>query len=152
MMFNHADFSDNALFQNASTCNLTQLVPLKITSQLHNDCVNMGDFFINISRFEDILDLKYMLICFLVIKHTISFEFVTFTHTMMIGQLHTSSIDLYVKHAYLYNNTQTEFVSIPLSTFMSTFGYFKKIVRSRGCRDNGCGCLDNGCGLQYYFC
>jgi len=63
----------------------------------------MGDFFINISRFEDILNLKYMVLCFIIIKHTISYEFITFTHTMMIGQLRTSSIDLYVKHAHLYN-------------------------------------------------
>jgi len=34
--------------------------------------------------------------CFIIIKHTISYELTTLTHTMMIGQLHTSSIDLYV--------------------------------------------------------
>jgi len=44
-----------------------------------------------------------MVICFIIIKHTISYEFIMFTHTMMIGQLHTSSIHLYVKHAQIYN-------------------------------------------------
>jgi len=58
---------------------------------------------INVSGFEDILDLKYMVICFIIIKTTISHEFIMFTHTMMIGQLHMSSIDVYVKHAHLYN-------------------------------------------------
>jgi len=33
-----------------------------------------------------------MVIYFIIIKHTIPYEFITFTHTMMIGQLHTSSI------------------------------------------------------------
>ena len=60
-------------------------------------------FLINVSGFEDILDLKYMVICFIIIKTTISHEFIMFTHTMMIGQLHTSSIDLYGKHAQFYN-------------------------------------------------
>jgi len=44
-----------------------------------------------------------MVKCFIIIKHTISYEFITLTHIMIIGQLHTSSIDLYVKHAHLYN-------------------------------------------------
>jgi len=39
--------------------------------------------------------------CFIIIKHTISYELTTLTHTMMIGQLHTSSIDLYVKPGYI---------------------------------------------------
>jgi len=44
-----------------------------------------------------------MVIWFITIKHKISYELNTLTHTMMIGQLHTYPIDLYVKHAHLYN-------------------------------------------------
>jgi len=44
-----------------------------------------------------------MVIWFITIKHKISYELNTLTHTMMIGQLHTYTIDLYVKHAHLYN-------------------------------------------------
>jgi len=96
-------------------------------------------FLINISRFEDILDLEYMLICFLIIKHTISYEFIRFTHTMMIGQLHTYPIDLYVKHAHLYN-VKYRLISSAyrcrrLCRHTDISNYF---VRSRGCRDNGC--------------
>jgi len=46
-----------------------------------------------------------MTIYFIIIKHTRINH--VYTHTLMFGQLHT----------------QTEFVSIPLSTFMSTFGH-----------------------------
>jgi len=42
-------------------------------------------------------------IYFIILKHFISYEFITLTHTMMIGQLHTYSINLYVKHVHLYN-------------------------------------------------
>jgi len=35
-----------------------------------------------------------MVVCFIIIKHTISYEFITFTHTLMFVQLHTSSIDI----------------------------------------------------------
>jgi len=35
-----------------------------------------------------------MVIYFIIIKHKISYEFITFTHTLMFGQLHTSSIDI----------------------------------------------------------
>jgi len=44
-----------------------------------------------------------MVICLIIIKHTISYEFITLTHILIIEQLLTSSIDLYVKHAHLYN-------------------------------------------------
>jgi len=44
-----------------------------------------------------------MVICLIIIKHTISYEFITLTQTVIIGQLLTSSIDLYVKHTHLYN-------------------------------------------------
>jgi len=64
----------------------------------------MGDFFINISRFEDILNLKYMVLCFIIIKHTISYEFITFTHTMMIGQLRTS----YTLNMHIYITLNTD--------------------------------------------
>jgi len=39
---------------------MTQLLPLVITSPLHNkhDSVNIGNFFINISQFEDSLEFK----------------------------------------------------------------------------------------------
>ena len=40
-----------------------------------------------------------MVICFIIIKITISYEFITLTHKMMIGELHTYPIDLYVKVA-----------------------------------------------------
>jgi len=54
---------------------------------------------------------------------------------MRIKQLHTSFIDLYFKHAHLYNFlTQTEFVSIPLSTL----GYLNIFVRYQGCRETEC--------------
>jgi len=35
-----------------------------------------------------------MVIYVIIIKHTISYECITFTHTLMIGQPHTSSIDI----------------------------------------------------------
>jgi len=44
-----------------------------------------------------------MVICFIIIKQMISYELTTLTHTLMIGQLYTYSIDLNVKHAHLNN-------------------------------------------------
>jgi len=44
-----------------------------------------------------------MVLCFIIIKTTISYKCIMLTHTMMIGQLYTYPIDLYVKHAHLYN-------------------------------------------------
>jgi len=69
---------------------MTQLLPLVITSPLHNkhDGVNIGDFFLSTS-----LDLNKWLYTSL-LSNTISYEFITFTHTLMFRQLHTSSIDI----------------------------------------------------------
>jgi len=36
-----------------------------------------------------------MIICFIIIKQMISYEFITLTHTMMIRQLHTYPIHIY---------------------------------------------------------
>ena len=79
-----------------------------------------------------------MVKCFIIIKHTISYELTTLTHTMMIGQLHTSSIDLYVKHAlyttlYRLNSLAYSYRRLCRHSDTSTF-----FVRSRGCRCNAC--------------
>ena len=114
MMFNHAGFSllecvylYRLLFLQCAIFMVAHIVT-KLTSLNSNFSMTKlkqwrkyRQFLINISRFEDILDLKYKVLCFINIKHTIYYEFITLTHTMMIGQLHTSSIDLYVKHALL---------------------------------------------------
>jgi len=55
----------------------------------------------------------------------ISYEFFTFTHTMMIRQLHTYPIDLYGKHAHLYK----------VKHRLNTLPYR---CRRWGCRYNGC--------------
>ena len=85
-----------------NTCSYINDAVTSIGYKLHNTHdgkINLyRQFLINFYRFENILDLKYMAIYFIIIKH--SYEFIMLIHKMIIRQLHTSSIDLYVKHAH----------------------------------------------------
>ena len=76
-----------------------QLITLIITSPFHNKSVNMGDFFINISRFEDINEIYGFMLHYYQI-HDLLWIYHVYTHT---DDQTTSSINFYVKHAHLYN-------------------------------------------------
>jgi len=66
-----------------------------------------------------------MVLYLIIIKHTIFYKFITFTHTLTtttyIFHRHTLNMPIYTLN--------TEFISIPLSTFMLTFGYLNIFVR-----------------------
>ena len=79
-----------------------------------------------------------MVTCFIIIKTTISYEFITFTHTMVMGQLHTYPIDFYVKHAHLYIKHRLNSSAYHCRRFCRHSDVSTFFERSRGCRDNGC--------------
>jgi len=69
----------------------------------------------------------------------ISYEFITLTHKMIMEQLHTSSIDLYVKHAHLYNFRHKLNSSAYRCRCLCRHSDISTcFVRFRGCRDNKC--------------